>query len=81
MSWAAHNPEAYEELQRNAAARWLAAQWALFHGEPAADVEEAFLPKLVEMLQAEQGDVFSAVLTAGADREVDESEYFDRFVH
>jgi hypothetical protein len=81
MSWAAHNPEAYDELTRSAAARWLANQWLQVHGEPSPDVEEDFLPKLVEMLQGEHREVFDAMLKAGAALEVDESEYFDRLVH
>lgn len=81
MSWAAHNPEAYEELERNAVTRWLANQWFQVHNEPSPDVEEEFLPNLVDLLQGEQREVFDAMLKAGAALEVDESEYFDRFVH
>jgi hypothetical protein len=79
MSWAADDPEAYDEILRNAAVRWLANQWLQVHGEPSSGVVEDFLPKLVDMLQGEQRELFDAMLTAGAEREVDESEYFDRF--
>lgn len=80
MSWAAHNPEAYEELERNAAVRWLTGQWQQMYNEVPRSVEEEFLPDLVELLQFEQSKIFAAMMDAGAASLVDFSEYAEKFV-
>ena len=71
MIWAAHNPEAYEELERNAAVTWLSRY---------AGVHSNTMALLVELLQHEEPEVFKAIMDAGAYKLVDESEYFDKFV-
>ncbi len=53
-----NNPEKYEEVERNAATRWLAGVYS--------DVwnDEVTVPNLVEALQAERPVVFRAIMDA-----------------
>jgi len=77
MGWAAHNPEAYDELERNAARRWLTG--LCIETENTAPDEDTIVG-LVNTLQGEQPAVFRAIMDAGADKEVDEMEYFEKFI-
>ncbi len=73
MSWAAHNPEAYEELERNAAAEWLG---RFIH----ADDHKNTLEILVEELQEAEPALFRHIMEAGAERLVDVGDYFGGLV-
>ena len=76
MSWAAHNPELYDELCAKGIARKLAASYGLYGGEDDSNVEFTFLT-LVEALHDEAPAVYDALLT-WAEREVgaEVSEYW-----
>lgn len=76
MGWAAHNIEAWEELEDNAIVRWLTGLWKEHHTD-VENLTDGMLLNLVQALYTETA-VRTAMLDAGAWREIDESEYFDR---
>ncbi len=77
MSWAAHNPEAWEKLERDAAGRWLTNLYVEVNNQ---SPDEDTIAGIADALQGEQPDVFCAIMDAGAEKEVDESERFESFV-
>ncbi len=58
-----NNPEKYEEVERNAATRWLAGVYSDVWNDEAFD-DEVTVPNLLEALQAERPAVFRAIMDA-----------------
>jgi hypothetical protein len=58
MSWAAHDPEGYDEVMREATAEGLGSAWAQHFGESAP---AGFIPDLVDFIQTQAPKAFEAL--------------------
>ncbi len=84
MSWATHNPEAYDKLQVSAIRKFLVNLYVEVWGFDQdnnlwSDIEEIVIPNIAHMLFHEAPGVADSILQEGGYKLIDESEYFDQF--
>ena len=79
MSWVHEHQERWDQLEVSAVARWLV---RLYEGQWGGCVndEGVIVYRISGVLFDDEPEVFRAILDKGADKLIDESEYFDGLV-
>lgn len=81
MSWASHDVEGWEEVEKDAVIRYLDQVWEMMWGTDSYnEVADDFLPKMVELLFEEAPGVFANLLLSKALEwlGVSEADYLER---